>query len=58
MGNVYLTNRKGEDVMVDKTFVFRRCSDDMCSAMCPQVVVAIRPGGQITSFKSPNGIIE
>ena len=27
MGNVYLTNSKGEDVMVDKTFVFRRCSD-------------------------------
>lgn len=29
MGNVYLTNRTGEDVMVDKTFVLRRCSDDM-----------------------------
>ncbi len=29
MGNVYLTNSKGEDVMVDKTFVFRRCSDGM-----------------------------
>jgi hypothetical protein len=27
MGNVYLTNAKGEDVTVDKTFVFRRCSD-------------------------------
>lgn len=27
MGNVYLTNNKGEEVMVDKTFVFRRCSD-------------------------------
>jgi hypothetical protein len=27
MGNVYLTNAKGEEVMVDKTFVFRRCSD-------------------------------
>ena len=27
MGNVYLTNSKGDDVMVDKTFVFRRCSD-------------------------------
>ncbi len=23
--------------------------------MCPQVVVAIRPGRQITSLKSPNG---
>jgi hypothetical protein len=27
MGNVYLTNAKGEDAMVDKTFVFRRCKD-------------------------------
>ena len=27
MGNVYLTNAEGEEVMVDKTFVFRRCKD-------------------------------
>jgi hypothetical protein len=27
MGNVYLMNAKGEEVMVDKTFVFRRCKD-------------------------------
>lgn len=27
MGNVYLTNAQGEEVMVDKTFVFRRCQD-------------------------------
>ena len=27
MGNVYLTNAKGEEVVVDKTFVFRRCKD-------------------------------
>jgi hypothetical protein len=27
MGNVYFTNSKGEEVMVDKTFVFRRCMD-------------------------------
>jgi hypothetical protein len=27
MGNFYFTNSKGEEVMVDKTFVFRRCSD-------------------------------
>lgn len=27
MGNVYLTNAKGEKVVVDKTFVFRRCKD-------------------------------
>lgn len=27
MGNVYLTHAKGDEVMVDKTFVFRRCGD-------------------------------
>jgi hypothetical protein len=27
MGNVYLTNAKGEKVTVDKTFVFRKCPD-------------------------------
>lgn len=27
MGNFYFTNGKGDEVMVDKTFVFRRCSD-------------------------------
>src|SRR5262245_10116095 len=27
MGNVYLMNAKGEDAMVDKTFVLRRCKD-------------------------------
>ena len=27
MGNVYLTNSKGEEVKVDKTFVFRKCTD-------------------------------
>ena len=27
MGNVHLTNDKGQEVTVDKTFVFRRCQD-------------------------------
>ncbi len=27
MGNVYLINENNEEVMVDKTFVFRRCQD-------------------------------
>jgi hypothetical protein len=27
MGNVFLRNVAGEELMVDKTFVFRRCSD-------------------------------
>ena len=27
MGNVYITGPDGKEVMVDKTFVFRRCKD-------------------------------
>jgi hypothetical protein len=27
MGNVYLTSATGDEVMVDKTFVFRKCAD-------------------------------
>ena len=27
MGNVYLTNGKGDEVKVDKTFIFRKCTD-------------------------------
>jgi len=27
MGNVYLTDNKGNEVTVDKTFVFRKCAD-------------------------------
>ena len=27
MGNVYLTDAKGNEVTVDKTFVFRKCAD-------------------------------
>ena len=27
MGNVYLTNSKGDEVTVDKTFIFRKCAD-------------------------------
>lgn len=27
MGNVYLTSKSGKEIMVDKTFVFRRCAD-------------------------------
>ena len=27
MGNVYVTNSKGEEIKVDKTFVFRKCTD-------------------------------
>ena len=27
MGNVYLISKSGEEVMVDKTFAFRKCTD-------------------------------
>lgn len=27
MGNVYLTGKSGKEIMVDKTFAFRKCSD-------------------------------
>jgi hypothetical protein len=27
MGNFYLTNIEGKEIMVEKTLVFRRCSD-------------------------------
>ncbi|MFO0879859.1 MAG: hypothetical protein U0840_21135 [Gemmataceae bacterium] len=27
MGNVYLTDKSGKEIMVDKTFAFRRCKD-------------------------------
>jgi len=27
MGNVYITGPDGKEIMVDKTFVFRRCAD-------------------------------
>ncbi|CQI88852.1 Uncharacterized protein conserved in bacteria [Yersinia rohdei] len=29
MGNVYLINENNAEVMVDKTFVFRRCQDGL-----------------------------
>lgn len=27
MGNLYFSNAQGEEVMVDKTFAFRKCKD-------------------------------
>ena len=50
MGNVYLTNAKGEEVMVDKTFVFRKCKDGKLRLVRPQVGPAVR-SGQIRAMK-------
>jgi hypothetical protein len=44
MGNVYLTNEKGEEVMVDKTFVFRRCSDGRLRLCVHKSALPFDPG--------------
>jgi len=44
MGNVYLTNTKGEEVMVDKTFVFRRCKDGKLRICAHKSALPFDPG--------------
>lgn len=44
MGNVYLTNVKGEEVMVDKTFVFRRCKDGKLRLCVHKSALPFDPG--------------
>lgn len=44
MGNVYLTNSKGEEVMVDKTFVFRRCQDGKLRLCVHKSALPFDPG--------------
>jgi hypothetical protein len=44
MGNVYLTNAKGEQVTVDKTFVFRRCSDGKLRLCVHKSALPYNPG--------------
>lgn len=44
MGNVYLTNIKGEDVMVDKTFVFRKCKDGKLRLCVHKSALPFSPG--------------
>src|SRR5262249_51011262 len=44
MGNVYLTNAKGEEVMVDKTFVFRRCADGKLRLCVHKSALPYQPG--------------
>jgi hypothetical protein len=44
MGNVYLTNSKGEEVMVDKTFVFRKCKDGKLRLCVHKSALPFEPG--------------
>lgn len=44
MGNVYLTNANGEEVMVDKTFVFRRCKDGKLRLCVHKSALPFNPG--------------
>ena len=44
MGNVYLTNAKGEEVTVDKTFVFRRCKDGKLRLCVHKSALPFDPG--------------
>jgi len=44
MGNVYLTNAKGEEVVVDKTFVFRRCKDGRLRLCVHKSALPFDPG--------------
>jgi hypothetical protein len=44
MGNVYLTNAKGEEVMVDKTFAFRRGTDGKLRLCAHKSALPYQPG--------------
>lgn len=44
MGNVYLTNGKGEESMVDKTFAFRRCADGKLRLCVHKSALPFNPG--------------
>jgi hypothetical protein len=44
MGNVYLTDAKGEEVMVDKTFVFCRCKDGKLLLCAHKSALPFEPG--------------
>lgn len=44
MGNVYLTNAQGDEVMVDKTFVFRRCKDGKLRLCVHKSALPFDPG--------------
>ena len=43
MGNVYLTNANGDEVTVDKTFVFRKCKDGKLRLCVHKSALPIEP---------------
>jgi hypothetical protein len=45
MGNVYLRSASGEELMVDKTFVFRRCADGRLRLCAHKSALPYAPGG-------------
>jgi hypothetical protein len=44
MGNVHLTNAAGDEVMVDKTFVFRKCKDGKLRLIVHKSALPFDPG--------------
>jgi hypothetical protein len=44
MGNVYLTNSKGDEVMVDKIFAFRKCQDGKLRLCVHKSALPFDPG--------------
>lgn len=44
MGNVFLTNAEGKEVMVDKTFVFRKCTDGRLRLCVHKSALPFKPG--------------
>jgi hypothetical protein len=43
MRHFYLTDNQAEEIVVEKTLVFRRCSDGRLRLVCAQVRAAVRP---------------
>jgi hypothetical protein len=44
MGNVYLTGKSGNEIMVDKTFAFRKCADGKLRLIVHKSALPIDPG--------------
>lgn len=44
MGNVYLTDKSGQEIMVDKTFAFRKCADGKLRLVVHKSALPFDPG--------------
>jgi hypothetical protein len=44
MGNVYLTGKTGNEIMVDKTFAFRKCADEKLRLIVHKSALPFDPG--------------